>query len=217
MIFELSRLPRLLIILVRIACRQIHVINACGPGKSFKERPFDGPTVAHVLAVVARTLKGGLITSLPMEKLLHQCYARRRLNQPGASEVNTYHKQFNLVYDCITALDFTRKFPEIREPLCPLFCIRYKSESVHSFLERVRTHNEATVGINDSPELPLEETTDSMFQPGIFAIPYLQEFGRLKIEWTNCLDEHLKIYANRNCIRVFAHPTFFYNSVDLHK
>lgn len=215
--FEFSRLPRLLIILVRIACRQIYVASACGADKVVMERPFDALTVVHVLALVARTLKGGYMTSIPMEKLLHQCYARRILNQPGASDVDSYHKQFELLYDCITALDFTRKFREIREPLCQLFYMRYKSESIHKIFERVQTHEEATIGIDQYPELPLEESTDSMFQPEIFTVPYLQEFGRLNIEWTDCLDEHLKIYANRNCIRIFAHPTFFYNCIDLHQ
>lgn len=217
MLFEVSRLPRLLTILIRIACRQISFVGACGPKKPIKKRPFDAFTVVRVLAIVARALKGFNITSLSMEKLLHQCYARQVLNQPGDSDVDTYLKQFDLIYDCITALDFTRKFREIREPLCSLFYMRYKSDSIHMIFEHVRTHEEANVGIDRYPELPLEENTDSTFHPDIFAIQYLQEFGQLKIEWTDCLDEHLKIYANRNSIRVFAHPTFFYNRIDLHK
>lgn len=214
MLFELSRLPRLLIILVRISVRQLYVISACGEDQ--KERPFDALTVVRVLALVARTLKGGQITSLSMEKLLHRCYARRILDQPGVSDVDTYHKQSDLLYDCITAIDFTRRFRELREPLCSLFYMRYKSEPIQMLFERVRTHEQATVGIEPYPELPLEEKTDPMFHPDIFTTTYLQEFGRLNIEWTDNLDEHLKIYANRNCIRVFAHPSFFYNCMDLH-
>jgi acetolactate synthase regulatory subunit len=217
MLFELSRLPRLLIILVRIACRQIYVVGACGAKKTIKKRTFDAFTVVRVLAIVARTLKGFNITSLSMEKLLNQCYARQVLKQPSNSDVDTYHKQFDLIYDCMTALDFTRKFREIREPLCSLFYMRYKSDSIHILFEHVRIHEEATIGINCYPELHLEQNMDSIYHPDIFAIPYLQEFGQLNIEWTDCLDEHLKIYANRNSIRVFAHPTFFYNGIDLHQ
>lgn len=216
-LFELSRLPRLLIILVRIACRQIYAVGACGPKKIIKKRPFDALTVVHVLAIVARTLKGFNLTSLSMERLLHQCYARRVLNQPGIGDVDTYDKQFELIYDCITALDFSRKFREIREPLCALFYMRYKSDSIQMLFKRIKTYEEATVGINRYPELNLEENMDSIFHPDIFAIPYLQKFGQLNIEWTDCLDEHLKIYANRNSIRIFAHPTFFYNGIDLHQ
>ncbi|KAI7969948.1 hypothetical protein EIK77_000344 [Talaromyces pinophilus] len=216
-LFELSRLPRLLIILVRIACRQIHV-SACGVDKPIKERFFDALTVVRVLALTARVLKGGLLaSSLSLEKLLNLCHARRILDQPDASDVDTYHKQFDLLYDCLTALDFKRKFREIREPLCELFYLRYKQESIRDLFDRLRTQEEATIGIERYPELPLEENTDSTFHPEIFTIPYLQRFGRLNIEWTDCLDEHLKLYANRNSIRVFAHPTFFYNDTDLHK
>jgi len=217
MLFELSRLPRLLIILVRIACRQIYVVGACGPKKPIKKRMFDAFTVVRVLAIVARKLKGFNMTSLSMEKLLHQCYTRQVLKQPGDSDVDTYHKQFDLIYDCMTALDFTRKFREIREPLCSLFYMRYKSDSIHMLFEHVRIHEDATIGIDPYPELPLEQNMDSMFHPDIFAIPYLREFGQLNIEWTDCLDEHLKIYANRNAFRVFAHQTFFYNGIDLHQ
>ncbi|KAE8552232.1 hypothetical protein EYB25_006126 [Talaromyces marneffei] len=212
MLFEHSRLPRLLIILVRIACRQM------GADRTIKERPFNALTVVRVLALTARILKGRQVaSSLSLETLLHLCYARRILDQPGASDVDTYRKQFELLYDCLTALDFTRKFQELREPLCELFYLRYKSESIRELFERVRIFEEATIGIERYPELPLEENTDSTFHPEIFTIPYLQRFGRLNIEWTDCLDEHLKIYANRNSIRVFAHPTFFYNDIDLHK
>jgi hypothetical protein len=220
MLFELYRLPRLLVIHVRIACRQIYIVGACGADNRtpIKERPFDALTVVRVLALVARALKGGQAgSSLSMGKLLHNCYKRRILNQPDASDVNTYTKQFDLLYDCITALDFTRRFREIREPLCSLFYMRYKSDSVQMFLQYIKTHEEATVGIKLFPELPLKESTESTFQPEIFCIQYLQDFGRLNVEWTDCLDEHLKIYANRNAIRVFAHPTFFYNEVDLHR
>ncbi|KAL3711151.1 hypothetical protein TMatcc_004949 [Talaromyces marneffei ATCC 18224] len=174
--------------------------------------------IVRVLALTARTLKGGhLASSLSLETLLHLCYARQILDQPGVSDVDTYRKQFELLYDCLTALDFTRKFREIREPLCELFYLRYKSESIREVFDRVRISEEDTIGIERYPELPLEENTDSTFHPEIFTIPYLQRFGRLNIEWTDCLDEHLKIYANRNSIRVFAHPTFFYNGIDLHK
>jgi hypothetical protein len=218
MLFEHSRLPRLLIILVRIACRQIYIITACGADKVIKERPFDALTVVRVLALTARIMKGGQVaSSLSLETLLHLCYARRILNQPDANDVDTCGKQFDLLYDCLTALDFTRKFQEIREPLCELFYLRYKSESIRELFERVKISEEAAIGIERYPELPLEENTDSTFHPEIFTIPYLQRFGRLNIEWTDCLDEHLKIYANRNSIRVFAHPTFFYNRIDLHK
>lgn len=218
MLFEYSRLPRLLIILIRITCRQIFVITACGADKVIKERPFDALTVIRVLALIAHTLKSGhLASSFSMESLLQLCYARRILDQPDASDIDNYCKQFDLLYDCITALDFRRKFREIREPLCDLFYLRYKSESIRELLEHARITNEATIGIERYPELPLEKNTDSTFHPNIFSIRYLQEFGRLNIEWTDCLDEHLKIYANRNPIRVFAHPTFFYNGIDLHK
>jgi hypothetical protein len=217
-LFELSRLPRLLTILVRIACRQVYIVSACGADKAIKERPFDAFTVIKVLALVARTLKGGhLASSLSLDKLLRNCYQRRLLNQPDDSDVETFQKQFELVYDCVTALDFTRRFREIREPLCALFYMRYKSDSIQQLFGRIKTHEVGTVGINRFPELPLEESTESTFHPEIFSIQYLQDFGRLNIEWTDCLDEHLKIYANRNAIRVFAHPTFFYNAIDLHK
>lgn len=213
MVFELSRLPRLLIILVRVACRQVHIVRGSRKDKTIKERPFDTLTVVRTLALIARAPKD----HNSMEKLLHQCYAHRVLNQPDVSDVDTYHRQFDLIYDCLTALDFTRRFRELREPLCSLFYMRYKSESVHMFFEHVKTHEAAMIGIDPYPELPLKENTNSMFHPDTFAVSYLQAFGRLNIEWTDCLDEHLKIYANRNCIRVFAHPTFFYNGIDLHR
>ncbi|OKL62265.1 hypothetical protein UA08_02806 [Talaromyces atroroseus] len=216
MLFEVSRLPRLLIILVRIACRQIYIVSACGQDK-IEERPFSAPTTVSVLALVARALQYGNYASVTMDKLLRQCYARRILNQPDASDVDTYEKHFDLLYDCLTALDFTRKFREIREPLCLLFYMRHKSKTVHTIFELVETHREATIGINNFPELPLEENTSSVFSPEIFTVSYLLDFGGLNIEWTDCLDEHLKIYTGRNAIRIFAHPTFFYNNVDLHQ
>lgn len=210
-IFELSRLPRLLIILIRIACRQVHIVRACEKDKCIKEKPFDAFTVVRTLALIARASHG----HNSMENLLHQCYAHRVLDQPDVSDVDTYHRQFNLIYDSLTALDFTRRFREIREPLCSLFYMRYKSESIYMFLEHVKTHEKVMTGFDPYPEIPLKENIDLMFHPDTFSIPYLQHFGRLNIEWTDCLDEHLKIYANRNSIRVFAHPTFFYNGIDL--
>jgi hypothetical protein len=220
-LFELSRLPRLLTILARIACRQIYILNACGPDrrKRIEERPFDALTTVAVLALVARSLPipGNVNSSLTMEKLLHRCYKRRILKQPGASDIDAYEKLFDLIYDCMTALDFTSKFSEIRDPLCLLFYTRYKTDTIHTFLERVRIHREVTIGIDPFPELPLEESASAVFRPEIFTVPYLQDFGRLNIEWTDCLDEHLKIYTGRNAIRIFAHPTFFYNCLDLHQ
>ncbi|KAH8698869.1 hypothetical protein BGW36DRAFT_460699 [Talaromyces proteolyticus] len=219
-LFEISRLPRLLTILVRIACRQIYFVGACGEGEPVQERPFSAGTVINVLAHVARSLRSidisGGVNKMTMEELLHQCYARRMLNQPAADDVDTYDKHFELLYDCLTALDFTRKFREIREGLCLLFYFRYKSEPIHTIFEHVKAHSEATVGIDIFPELPLEENIEPTFQPEVFSIKYLQDFGGLNIEWTDCLDEHLKIYAGRNAIRIFAHPTFFYNNLDLH-
>ena len=148
MLFEHSRLPRLLIILVRIACRQIYITSACGTDKIIKERFFDALIVIRVLALTARMLKGDhLASSLSMERLLHLCYARRILDQPGASDVETYGKHFELLYDCLTALDFTRKFQEIREPLCELFYLRYNTESIRELFERLRTHNSLSTEI----------------------------------------------------------------------
>lgn len=217
-LFELSRLPRLLVVLVRIACRQVYIVSACGADKAVKERPFDALTVIKVLALIARTLKGGhLVSSLSLEKLLRSCYERRLLNQADVDDVETFQKQYELVYDCVTALDFTRRYREIREPLCALFYMRYRSESIQQLFDRVKTHEDATVGINRFPELPLQESTGSTFQPEIFSIQYLKDFGGLNIEWTDCLDEHLRIYATRNAIRIFAYPTFFYNAIDLHR
>lgn len=217
-LFELSRLPRLLLILVRIACRQVYIVSACGSDKVIKERPFDAGTVIKVLALVARTLKGGhVVSAVSLEKLLCSCYERRLLNQPNVDDVETFQKQCELVYDCITALDFTKRYREIRDPLCALFYMRYRSESIQQLFDRVRAHEEATVGIDGFPELPLQESTGSTFHPEIFSIRYLQDFGGLNIEWTDSLEEHLKIYANRNAIRIFAHPTFFYNAIDLHR
>lgn len=217
-LFETSRLPRLLVILVRIARRQIYIVSACGADKVLRERPFDALTVVKVLALVARTLKGGhLYTSLSLEKLLHSCYQRRLLKQPDVDDVKTFRRHFDLVYDCVTALDFIRRFREIRPPLNELFHMRYKSESIQQLFEREKISDEATVGIEPFPELPLQESAESTFHPEIFSVRYLQDFGGLKIEWTECLDEHLKIYANRNAIRIFSLPTFFYNGIDLHR
>lgn len=218
-VFEYSRLPRLLVILVRIACRQIYFIGACGSDIS-KSRP-NPQTVVNVLALVARTLKGGhLAESVSLDQLLRKCYERRILVQPessGLESVDTFEKQIELVYDCVGALNFTRRFREIREPLCALFYMRYKSDSIHQLHERIDAHENATVGIEPFPELGLTETAELSFQPEIFSVRYLQDFGRLKVEWTDCLDEHLKIYAHRNVIRVFAHPTVLYNFVDLRR
>lgn len=215
-VFEISRLPRLLVILVRIACMQRYIVSACGAEKVIIERPFDALTITHVLALVARLLRGGY-KGLSMEKFLHQCYARRILKQPGTPDIDIYCKQCELLYDCITALDFTKRFREIRHSLNEVFFIRYKSEPIHVVFELVEAHDRAVIRINKFPELPLKECTDLMFQPEIFTVSYLKDFGKLNIEWTDCLDEHLKIYANRNCIRIFAHPTFFYDGVDLHQ
>lgn len=215
-LFETSRLPRLLVVLVRIAYRQVHIV-ACGMEKALKERPFDARTVIKVLALVARTLKGGhLASSYSLEKLLRSCYERRLLAQPDISDVETYTKQFDLIYDCVTALDFTRRYQGIRDPLCALFYMRHGSDSIKQLFERIKNHNDTTRGI-ERHELPLTESTESTFRPEIFSVQYLQDFGRLRIEWTDCLDEHLKIYTHRNAIKIFAHPTFLYNAIDLHR
>lgn len=216
-LFETSRLPRLLVVLVRIAYRQVYIVSACGVDKPIKERPFDAPIVIKVLALVARTLKGAhLASSLSLEKILRSCYERRLLSQPDISDVETYTKQFDLIYDCVTALDFTTRYQELREPLCELFYMRYKSDSIQQLFERVKIYYDASRGI-DRDELPLTESTESTFRPEIFSAQYLQDFGRLRIEWTDCLDEHLKIYAHPNTIKIFAHPTFFYNAIDLNR
>ncbi|PCH05615.1 Hypothetical protein PENO1_021550 [Penicillium occitanis (nom. inval.)] len=215
-LFETSRLPRLLVVLVRIAYRQVRVIG-CGVDKPIKKRPFDARTVIKVLALVARAVKGGhLASSLSLEKILRSCYERRLLAQPDVSDVETYTKQFDLIYDCVTALDFTRRYGIIRDPLCALFYMRHGSESIKQLFERIKINHDAARGIKRY-ELPLTECTESTFRPEIFSVQYLQDFGQLRIEWTDCLDEHLKIYTHRNAIKIFAHPTFFYNAIDLHR
>ena len=218
--FEYSRLPRLLLILIRIESRQNYVYE-CRRTNEVKDTQFDACTLLNVLGEVGRTMRlisfvDGL-NKMSLEVLLVRCYSRQILQQPGPAEFEKQYQHFQLLLDCLMALDFTQRFREIRDPLSGSFYVRYKSEPIYKIFEMVKTHRDLTRGIDRFKQLPLQESNSPTFLSDHFNIQYIQEFGGLKVEWTDCLDEHLKIITGRNAIRIFAHPTFFYNFVDLHQ
>lgn len=218
--FEYSRLPRLLTILIRIETRQNDMVD-CGQNDGADGMEFDAHTLLSVLIEVAHTMRFiGLadgLNKMTMEELLARCYARQILPQPGPEEFERQYRQFQLLYDCLGALDFTQRFREIRDPLSRVFYLKYKSEPIHEVFKMVQVHRDLTPGIDPSRQLLLQESDSPTFVTHQFNLRYLQEFGGLEVEWTNCVDEHLKIYRRRNAIRIFAHPTFFYNFRDLHR
>lgn len=217
--FEFSRLPRLLTILIRADSRQgygfeCHVPEGLDSG-------IQASTVLKTLIEVARSLRrtnlvDGL-NQMSMDELLTRCYARQILKQPDSAEVERHLQHCNLIFDCLTALDFSQRFKEIREPLSGTFYFRYMSGPIHKVLEKVRIHRKQSRGIELFKVLPLQESGDPTFSPAQFNAQYLQEFGGLAIEWSHSIDEHLQIFTRRNAIRVFAHPTFYYNFHDLHR
>jgi len=220
--FERSRLPRLLIILIRIESRQ-NFISTCTRSNKVevnKEQP-GAETLLKVLAEVRRTMRlisfADGLNKMPMEELLVRCYSRRILQQPGANEPLKQYQHFQLLFNSLMALDFTHRFREITEPLSSTFYVKYKLEPIYKIFDMVRTHRNLTRGINHFKQLILQESDSPNFLPSHFNIQYLSEFGGLNVEWTDYLNKHLKIYTRRNAIRIFAHPTFFYNFVDLHK
>jgi hypothetical protein len=215
--FEYSRIPRLLVILTRIESRQ----NGQGCRRPVGISPIDAGTLLKVLNEVARTLRfisfADGLNKMTLEELLARCYSRQLLKQPGPEEVEEEYQHFHLVFDCLMALDFKLPFKEIRDPLSNLFYVKYKSEPIYRLFEMVKTRRKLSRGIDHFKQLPLQEDQSPIFSPEHFNVLYLQGFGGLKVEWTNSLDEHLKIYTGRNAIRIFAHPTFLYSYVDMHQ
>ncbi|RAH43121.1 uncharacterized protein BO95DRAFT_455358 [Aspergillus brunneoviolaceus CBS 621.78] len=184
--FEYSRLPRLLSILIRIEARRNDALE-CRDGVCVDCRYFDADQTLRVLIEVGRALRLSRLdgpNEMTLQELLDRCYARRLLSQPAVDEPEILWYQFHLVYDCLTAVEFESQFREIRDPLTLTFYLRHKDKPVYKVFEMVKSHRSVMTGI---------------------------EPGGLSIEWTDCLDDHLRIFAGRNAIRIFAHPTFFYN------
>ncbi|PYH83215.1 hypothetical protein BO82DRAFT_332066 [Aspergillus uvarum CBS 121591] len=217
--FEYSRLPRLLSILVRMEARRNDALE-CRDGVCVDCRYFDADQTLRVLTEVGRTLRlcrlGGP-NEMTLQELLDRCYTRRILAQSAVNEPAILWYQFHLVYDCLTALEFKSQFRAIRDPLPLTFYLRHKDEPIYKIFEMVESHRSVMKSIEPVKELPLDEASSPTFAAETFTIHYLQDFGGLNIEWTDCLDDHLRIFAGRNAIRVFAHPTFFYNGRDLQK
>ncbi|RAH86145.1 hypothetical protein BO86DRAFT_139826 [Aspergillus japonicus CBS 114.51] len=217
--FEYSRLPRLLSILVRMEARRNDALE-CRDGVCVDCRYFDADQTLRVLIEVGRTLRlsrlGGP-NEMTLQELLDRCYARHILSQPAPDKPEILWYQHHLVYDCLTALEFESQFREIRDPLSLTFYLRHKDEPIYKIFEMVKSHRSVMISIEPVKELPLDEASSPTFAADTFTVQYLQDFGGLNIEWTDCLDDHLKIFAGRNAIRVFAHPTFFYNGRDLQK
>lgn len=218
--FEYSRLPRLLLILIRIESRQNYV-NECRRTDELKDEQFDARALLNVLSEVGRTMRlvsfASGLNKMTLEELLVRCYSRQILQQPRPEECEKQYQHFQLLFDCLMALDFTQRFREIRDPLSSSFFIKYKSKPIYKIFEMVKTHRDLTRGIDRFKQLPLQESNSPTFLPDHFNVQYIQEFGDLKVEWTDCLDDHLKIITGRNAIRIFSHPTFFYNFIDLHQ
>ncbi|CAK38028.1 hypothetical protein CBS63078_6717 [Aspergillus niger] len=215
--FEYSRLPRLLLILVRLEARR-NDARECRNGACVDCRYFDADQTLQVLIEVGRTLrhdKHWRANGTTLQELLHRCYARRILSQPNADNPDILRYQFHLIYDCLDALNFTSRFREIRDALCLTFYTRYQTEPIHKIFDMVQRHRSSLKGIEEFKELPLEESPGPTFFPETLTVQHLQNFGDLRIEWTDNLDDHLKIFTGRNALRVFAHPTFFYNCQDL--
>lgn len=223
--FEYSRLPRLLLILIRIESRQ-NMQNKCRRTTDDSTTNCDdnneginASTILAVLIQVARTMDrvswADGLNQMSLQELLRICYAHRVLEQPRSNDPERQYEHMQLLTDCLMALDFTHRFREIRPPLSRTFYFRYLEEPIHKILDMVIAHDQNSRGINHFKQLTLQESASPTFIPEHFTIQYLQDFGNLEIEWTDCLDEHLKIYSGRNAIRIFAHPTFFYNCIDL--
>lgn len=211
--FEYSRLPRLLSILIRIEARRNDALE-CRDGVCVDCRYFDADQTLRVLIEVGRALRLSRLdgpNEMTLQELLDRCYARRILSQPAVDEPEILRYQFHLVYDCLTAVEFESQFREIRDPLTLTFYLRHKDKPVYKIFEMVKSHRSVMTGIEPVKELPLEEASSPTFAAETFTVQYLQDFGGLSIEWTDCLDDHLRIFAGRNAIRIFAHPTFFYN------
>ncbi|KAF3063286.1 hypothetical protein CFAM422_010138 [Trichoderma lentiforme] len=223
--FEYSRLPRLLLILIRIESRQ-NMQNKCrrttDDGTTNRNDNNEGMKASTILAVliqVARTMDriswADGLNQMSLQELLRICYSHRVLEQPRSNDPERQYEHMQLLADCLMALDFTHRFREIRPPLSRTFYFRYLEEPIHKILDMVIAHDQNSRGIDHFKQLRLQESASPTFIPEHFTIQYLQDFGNLEIEWTDCLDEHLKIYSGRNAIRIFAHPTFFYNCIDL--
>lgn len=223
--FEYSRLPRLLLILIRIESRQ-NMQNKCRrttddstTNRDDNNKGMNASTILAVLIQVARTIDrvswADGLNQMSLQELLRICYSHRVLEQPRSNDPERQYEHMQLLTDCLMALDFTHRFREIRPPLSRTFYFRYLEEPIHKILDMIIAHDQNSRGIDHFKQLRLQESASPTFIPEHFTIQYLQDFGNLEIEWTDCLDEHLKIYSGRNAIRIFAHPTFFYNCIDL--
>ncbi|GKZ29752.1 hypothetical protein AbraIFM66950_006379 [Aspergillus brasiliensis] len=215
--FEYSRLPRLLLILVRLEARR-NEARECRNGVCVDCRYFDADQTLEVLIEVGRALRHGQrwrTNDTTLQELLNRCYARRILSPPKATDPDVLRYQFYLIYDCCNALNFTSRFRELRDALCLTFYTKYRTEPIDKIFDMVRCHRSSIKGIEGFKELPLKESPGFTFCPETLTVQYLQDFGGLQIEWTDNLDDHLKIFTGRNALRVFAHPTFFYNCQDL--
>ncbi|PYH98810.1 hypothetical protein BO71DRAFT_394976 [Aspergillus ellipticus CBS 707.79] len=220
--FEYSRLPRLLTILVRLENRR-NDCRECRKGECVDWRLFDAETILKVLIQAGRTfqrvnLADGL-NQTSLEDLLKRCYARRILSRDDLKEHNHLQYQFHLIYDCMDALDFSSRFREIRDPLTYTFYLRYKSQPIHEIFEMVHSLNNVLDGIERFPPFPLGESSEPSFASAQFNLEYLQDFGGLRIEWTNSLEDHLKIFTGprEDIIRIFAHPTYLYSCQDFNR
>ncbi|UKZ75612.1 hypothetical protein TrVFT333_003300 [Trichoderma virens FT-333] len=225
--FEYSRLPRLLLILIRIESRR-NMRNRCRPktdntatSPDDNNQELKASEILAVLAQVARTMRQASWVDgsykMTLQELLQDCYSRRLLQQPRSTDVEEHHEHMRLLTDCLMALDFTHRFREVPQPLSKTFYYRYSEEPIHKIMDMVLAYGQSQRAVNRFKQLSLQDSDSSTFIPDHFTIRHLRDFGNLKIEWTDCLDDHLKIYTGRNAIRIFAHPTFFYNCIDLHK
>lgn len=203
-------------ILARIESRQNDVLE-CRPPTEIVQ--INAQTVLKVLIEVARSLRSVSWTDglnrMTLNELLRRCYTSIVLPQPGEEDVTLYWQHFLLLMACLTALDFEHTFPRLKDPLSSSFFFKFRAEPIYEVMKMVLTHRRMSRGINAFKQLRLPESSKETFFPDQFDVRYLQDFGGLKIEWTDSLEEHLKIYTDRNTSRVFAHPTYFDNFVDL--
>ncbi|MCJ1232354.1 hypothetical protein MMC14_000306 [Varicellaria rhodocarpa] len=134
----------------------------------------------------ARGKRSGSGLDWPMWKLQNLCYHRRILQQPKAHEKNLAQLHRKYIY--------------------AVFCsTNYKSNEVDliRLCDLKRTAEDAKISVGDvmmkavekciNLQHALPQTTEPLFETSHLSVRALLEIGKIEIEWTLSLDEHLRL------------------------
>jgi len=215
--FEYSRLPRLLMILIRMESR-----HRGGGLYHSHDAYIDAETVLRVLAEAGRWTYSDDSFFHPQGEALYslaeRCYRRGLLRQPEIEERALAAAHMTFFYDVASAIKFKHRFPDFLYNSLGDFFLEHRSLRIDEVIERAeKIFDHQMRHIGSGKDIYLKEAEGPSFAPSQFNIESLEQVGGLEIRWTDCLDQHLRISSRPHTIQIFAHPTWLYNQVDLQK